>query len=171
MDFLKENTSLVIVGIWNPAILNPAWLVRHAFALPVGEDLPVQIEVAVPALLTPRFTMNGVLIAPSRNNIVLQPVVPITANKLDLVERLAINILTNLPHTPVSAFGYNFEFRDAAPSAEQLELFAHVQDLAALDFAFDTRETCVVSTLAFQARELNLSRSHSNGALNLTFKF
>jgi hypothetical protein len=171
MDFLRANTSLVIVGIWNPAILSPPWLVRYAFDVPVGQDLPVQIELGGPVIIGPRFLMNGVLIAPSRTNLVLQPVAPFTVDKLHLIERLAIRILTNLSHTPISAFGYNFEFLETAPAAAHLELFTHVQDLAGLDFAFDTQETRVVSTISFAERVLNLNRSHSNGQMSLAFNF
>jgi hypothetical protein len=46
-----------------------------------------------------------------------------------------------------------------------------VQDLAALDFAFDTQETRVLSAIFFADRLLNLTRAHTNGQLNLAFNF
>jgi hypothetical protein len=171
MDFLRANSSLVLVGIWNPAILNPSWLARWCFGVAEGVDLPVQVEIGVPAVITPRYTINGILFAPSRTNLVLQPAAPFTVEKFHQIESLAIRVLTNLPHTPISAFGFNFDFLEPTPTAEQLDVFTKVQDLAALDFVFETQETRIYSSIMFEGRVLNLNRSHKNGQLSIKFNF
>jgi hypothetical protein len=171
MNFIRSNTTFVLTGIWNPAILQPAWLLRHAFAAPVGQDMPVEVEVAAGLGIPPRFTMGGVTFVPSRDRLVVQPAAPYTIVKLDLIERLLQRILRALPHTPVNAFGHNFEFRDTEPQPGHIEVFEAAQDLAALDFQFETRRTALTSAIEFNGRLLNLNRTLRNGELEVKFNF
>lgn len=171
MEAIKGTTTLVLVGIWNPAILNPEWLVRHAFKKD-AQDVPVTLEFATFPGLPPRLTLEGIVIQPGRSRVVI--VVPNDAGEADInnVEAIASAILRELPHTPMQAVGQNFEFVENNPTPEQLNIFDSSDDLSdAFDFAFNQISQQVVSSIQFEGRTLNITRTVLDGKLTLKFNF
>lgn len=127
------ETSLVIAGAWNPAILTPAWVLRHGLDRPEGAQ--EQVQVALPAgqglmFDFPRYTLaefmyvvrpDALLLSPAQHN----------PDGFAVVERAAGQMLRNLPHTPINGLGHNFEFRNADPTHDVLDMFTRAsQDLA-----------------------------------------
>jgi hypothetical protein len=170
MDLLKESVSLVLVGIWNPAILNPEWLGKHLFEKEGG--VPVTLEFsAVPGAL-PRLTMERTIIEPGRNRVVLRPEGDLSDQELDRVTGVAVKLLRLLPHTPMQGCGENFEFVEAAPGADHLNVFTAANDLPAkLQFEFTAKRHQIVSSIDFEGRTLNLTRTHADGQLRVAFNF
>lgn len=172
MQLVPENTSVVIAGVWNPAILNPTWILRHVLELPEGTVEQIQIEQPfIPSGVPPSYSIAGLTFTPGRNQLVIRPL-ETSVDTMVRVQNIAIRILTLLSHTPLSAFGQNFEFLELTPLAEQLMIFGAANDLAQhCDFQFDTLSTQVSSSIQFDDRQLNLSRSNTNGILSLKFNF
>jgi hypothetical protein len=132
MTLNPGETSLVIAGAWNPAILVPAWVLRFGLLRPDGNE---QVQIALPAgqgLLFdfPRYTLPEFTYIVRPDTLIINPTNQ-TAAGLAQSEDAAAEMLRNLPHTPVNGIGHNFEFRDADPDPGTLEVFTQAtQDVA-----------------------------------------
>jgi hypothetical protein len=114
-----ERCNLVIVGAWNPAIVSPNWLKQEFPELFPGSEFQATF---VPGP-SPRihFTMAGVQIDPNAGRLTLRPGTP-DRQVLALIPRLALAVYERLPHTPVSAVGFNFIYTlDADETARIFE--------------------------------------------------
>ncbi|MBK9701931.1 MAG: hypothetical protein IPO79_18075 [Flavobacteriales bacterium] len=159
------------MGIWNPAILSPDWLIRNAFKVEPNVEVPVTVEFPQTLGSPTKIELEGVSITPSRNRLLIAPL-EVSEASLGKVENIAHEILKLLPHTPIRAFGFNFIFSENSPDAESLKIFTSSEDLAQkCDFEFESRSEHVVSTIRFDDRELNLTRSLENGELTIKFNF
>lgn len=156
-----DGTSVVIVGFWNPAIIQPPWLAAHVFGGNT-EQIPVQTELSLVAGQPPRFVMQGLRIAPAYDKLTIMPPGLEDAQLADCENRIRA-ILTALPHTPVSAFGVNFLFADDEPSTALLDLFADPESLAeATNLEFETQSTSFARAISMNGYVLNLTRSLSS---------
>ena len=172
MELVKGSTSLVLLGIWNPAILNPDWLARHAFGKKETNEVPVTLEFTPFPGLPPRLTIEGIVIQPGRTRVVITLPQQVGNEELDKAERVAGALFRELPHTPIQAVGQNFEFIESAPAEEQLRIFDSANDLPGkCDFRFDTTSQRLVVTIEFEGRTLNLTRTIANGQLTVSFNF
>jgi hypothetical protein len=98
MDLIPAETSLVVAGAWNIAILNPAWVQKYGLNK-TEERVQVTIPAAAGGVLDfPRFTIGSLqyLIRPD-----FLQVIPEQSTKysIDQTELFVSNILTELPHT------------------------------------------------------------------------
>jgi hypothetical protein len=166
-----DGSSVVIVGYWNPAILQPPWLARNVFG-GNADQAPVQTEVSLVAGQPPRYMMHGIRIAPAYDKLTVVPPGLEDAQLANCEEKIRA-ILGALPHTPVTAFGINFIFQDDEPSAAVLDLFADRELLAeATDLAFDTRATSFARAMAMNGYLLNFTRTlSSNNSVVYKFNF
>jgi hypothetical protein len=115
--------------------------------------------------------MCGIRYTPGRNRLEIRPIAT-TEENITLAQRVAVRLLNLLPHTPIVAFGQNFEFIEEHPTPEQLKIFEAGNDLAErCDFEFETVGTQLVSSIRFENRTLNLHRSNEGGQLKLRFNF
>lgn len=171
MHLIPESVTLVVAGTWNPAILNPGWIAQHILDVPLGQEIPAQIGVTYPGGQPPLITLRQIVFMPGRDRLVLQTT-SLSRGALRRVQTAAARILRLLPHTPLRAFGHNFEFVEEDPTAEQIAVFSAVTDLPQfLDFEFETVATRIASTIRFDERLLNLTRSSESGRLKLAFNF
>lgn len=125
MELIASETSLVVAGSWNAAILTPTWMLRHGLDRPIGEASRVQ--VFLPAVQGaqfdfPRYALDqfayvvrpdALLVTPNNEN----------PDSFDAAEGASARVLRVLMHTPISGIGHNFEFRDAASTPEQVAIF------------------------------------------------
>lgn len=168
-----DTTSIVILGAWNPGILQPQWLTRNIFHKPAGQETPVTIAFPVSPHLSepPRFTIENITFTPSLDRLSITPS-GVSADELSSAEEKASTILNSLPHTPVSAFGENFEFIEAHPTKEILQVFDLRDDLSDhLEIKFSNISTNVVSSLKLEDCVLNLTRAFFNGKVHVKFNF
>jgi len=174
MRLVPNSASIVIAGIWNPAILSPPWLLRLIHEVPVGENRPVLLEQPlVAAGQPPHYTIDGIKYSPARNQLVIQPASDTpTREELARTQEMSLRILRQLPHTPIIGIGFNFSFMEENPTQTQLAVFTSVSDLAEhCDFEFETRKTGIVSTIQFDNRTLNLLRTNEGGQLLIQFNY
>ncbi len=122
MQIVAEKTSIVLAGVFNPAILTPQWIGKHAMDMTVGENFPVQMIAPIPlsgAFPQPRFSFGELSYSPGYQSVTF--FIEDEARGQRICD-VAARILTLLPHTPVLGVGFNFGFTDSQPSVELLGL-------------------------------------------------
>lgn len=122
MQFIKNSTTLVIAGSWNPAILVPHWVAREAMDLKLDANFPVTIDIPAGLGQFPRYQFEGIDYIANYDIVtfILNPETPDLVNKSVGTAAIVLKLLT---HTPVTGFGFNFSSRDDAPSQELLATF------------------------------------------------
>lgn len=156
-----EETNVVVLGSWNPGILQPRWLAAEVFHGDAA-NTPVQVEFSLTAGQPPRFVMEGIKFVPAFDKLLLIPQGLEDGQLADCEAKLRI-ILTALPHTPVTAFGINFEFLDEEPSKALVGLFAERESLAeTANLAFETQSTASVRAMEMNGYILNFTRTLSS---------
>jgi len=102
MPLELDLTSVVVLGAWNPAIINPAWLGRYKIVEEVPESLAMEFYTGGRRF---RFSLGELDWR-------------VDDSRLEIVSRdgrdcgsCAARILDLLPHTPIEAVGANFAFR------------------------------------------------------------
>jgi hypothetical protein len=107
-----EEIAVVLVGSFNPGIFHPEWFRRQEILIPQEAD-DAKIKV-----VSPEFTQVGFLdlkldVLPERFTLVTHD-----ASRAEKLQDILINVLTKLPHTPVTACGLNnalhFDLKDPA---------------------------------------------------------
>jgi hypothetical protein len=124
MTLNPGETSLVVAGAWNPAILTPAWVLNYGLGRPDSQE-PVQIAMLAGQGVVfdfPRYTLPEFSYIVRPDTLIIVPPAQ-TAAEFPALEDAAAAMLENLPHTPVNGIGHNFEFRDANPEAGALTVF------------------------------------------------
>jgi hypothetical protein len=107
-----DQWSLVIVGGWNPAILSPTWLAKEVFR-------QEEIGILFPVLGAgpPIFQTKDIRMVVSPESITFMPLKD-SDDILNRIEMAARHILATLHHTPIVAFGENFQYtEDECPPA------------------------------------------------------
>lgn len=126
MRLLADKSTLVVVGGFNPALLNPNWIGKHALGWK-DDQKQVQVGIQIPAwhgstdLSSPRFMLEGFAysVTPQRLTFYFGDLdIASTAKVMHVVEQ----IFKLLSHTPVNGIGFNFGFESNKPSAKLDEL-------------------------------------------------
>jgi len=114
MKLLPEETSLVIAGDWNPAILNPKWVGEHGLKLNADVNVEMLLPVVAGAALGnhPQYRLGGLSFICRPGQLVLAPT---EGDKFELAEDAAANMVSILTHTPLRGVGHNFVFHDSDP--------------------------------------------------------
>ncbi|SJM93916.1 conserved hypothetical protein [Crenothrix polyspora] len=136
MNLISSETSLVIAGAWNPAILTPAWVLQHGLDKSLNGDNVV--KTYFPATLgvifePPRYELEKLSFVVLPNTFILFPIGSITDGEDDLegLEDVAAKILQELKHTPITGVGHNLTFKHSDPKSNELDVFtASTQDLS-----------------------------------------
>lgn len=178
MNIIDNETSLVIAGAWNPAILNPQWVIKHGLQLEPDAAGPVQAFLpAIQGLAFefPRYVLPGLTYVVRGDALLLYPT-DNTSPSFATVEKVGCEILKQLNHTPISGIGHNFEFRDSEPNPEWLAPFtASRQDLADnLEDGWNPTGAAISSTFTHEATnvQVNISRQLLlDGTLSVRFNF
>ncbi len=98
-------------------LLTPNWVGKHLFNRE-------EIDVAFPMMPAHplRFSADKVFFTPSDDRALINLEV-VDGEAWQKAEEIALRLLDNLPHTPISAFGINFLFSEDDPSPELLRIF------------------------------------------------
>ncbi len=147
-----DGWSIVVAGHWNFRILRPEWIIEH---LTDSKNVGIEIPISNPSL-PPRFRFDDLILRADGQRLVVSPE-STDESVLQRVELVARKVLLELPHTPVTATGVNFQFVEKEPDADLLRIFK-VEDTAALaDGGFSVQATSIQRRL-----------ESTNGILNLT---
>ncbi|MDQ7781800.1 MAG: hypothetical protein RDU20_02910 [Desulfomonilaceae bacterium] len=105
-----ENWNIFLAGLWNTAIFSPQWMAKELKELHDGSSMSVEFA-ASPRGVQLKFSTDRLVVTPEASSLIITTKTT-EDESLRLAEALAERILETLPHTPVSAFGINFAFRD-----------------------------------------------------------
>lgn len=107
-----EKISVVLVGSFNPGIFHPEWFRRQEILLPQEAD-EATLKVVSPEVTEVLFLDMKLDVFPDRFIIETRD-----ASRAEKLQDIVINVLTRLPHTPVTACGLNnelhFDIKDKA---------------------------------------------------------
>ena len=134
MRLLPEKLSLVFVGAFNPAIINPSWIAANVLGL--TDERPVQVEMLAPVnvgagLSSPvRYEFEGLAFSVTSQRLIFF-LNGLTPEGVIKVVRTSRGIFSLLHHTPVTGMGFNFSFVAERPSQKLENLLA--SDVQLLD--------------------------------------
>jgi hypothetical protein len=112
--------ALVVLGTWNPAIFQPAWVARHLFGVPEGQSIQgwEMVTSNQPPKHVTYLGQVGYSITQTRLEVYSNTGL---AEAFGEAEKFAIQVIEKLPHTPLGAFGINQRFFEEHPDADLLE--------------------------------------------------
>jgi hypothetical protein len=177
MELLPSETSLVIAGAWNAAILTPGWVMQHAFNRPLDEH--GRVQVFLPALQGavfefPRYVLDNIAYIVRPDALVLAPNES-TTDCLALSEDVVTRIVSVLSHTPISGIGHNFEFRDSNPNPASLSVFTEARkDLVdQMPKGWSPSGAAIVASFKNEAEtvHVNVQRHWDGAAVTVKFNF
>lgn len=114
-----NETSIIILGSWNQAILNVNWIRENIDSL--KNESPI-VQAQYPTFPIPiRLEYENLYIMPEQASLVLRPKNE-TSEAMKSIKIVSQEILKLLPHTPISAIGHNFSY-----TLESNELFKQVE--------------------------------------------
>ena len=174
MQVTLPETSLVIAGAWNPAILTPAWILQHAMQ---NTDAQAHMVQAVfPAMLNgafdfPRFMLPGFAYTARNDAVVFLPE-SMAENVLSNMEDVVARLLAQLNHTPIGGVGHNFEFRHSPTRDEWLEPFNRSQvELIDAAGGWNVSRTTLATSFVIDQVTINIQRYTEGDAMVVKFNF
>lgn len=172
MDITNRSGNIVIVGAWNPAIINPPWLTKEVFDIPEEMDEPVKLEVSTNPLDPPKFTIRDVAFVGRRDRLMIIPS-NFTEDNFQSVEDKSRIILDKLSHTPITAFGQNFEYLCETASGDDIDVFDFNDNIEELfgTTNYSLESTAIAKTLRLENHALNFTRILSGNILKVRFNF
>jgi hypothetical protein len=114
-----QGWSVALVGHWNPMIFTPSWVIGR---LTSSKQINLEYLLGSPTP-APGLQFDDIRLGFSNGTLVVSP----TATEDALVQRVelvAVNVLNELPHTPLSGVGVNFAFLVPAPEGRLAKVFS-----------------------------------------------
>lgn len=118
-DPISETLNIVLLGAFNPAIFHPEWFVRHKL---IGESELSRAEVNVISKDISEFTIGSVGVFCTDNRLIIS--IKRMADA-PILQDIVLGILNLLPHTPVTAVGFNNEATYRVSSLEHWHRIGH----------------------------------------------
>lgn len=168
MKIVASGWNVVVVGAWNIAILNPEWLGKFLFK---DSKVQVQIPLGGQVISLMRVTSAGVRVTVAPDRVIFSPVT-IDDGSLKKVEQCAVDLLNQLPHTPLGGIGINFEFAETDLPEALIEHFSDpdLEKIARLGFVSEGLSQ--TRHLMFdEGQSVNLKTKLTGSRLTLDFNF
>ncbi len=160
--------NVVVVGAWNLAILTPDGIARRLFGLERGT--PVEVQVAIDQQAPIRVLHSDLMVIPSRDSLVVQPVLPSVRSLRSAATALARGI-RSLPETPMVAAGVNVRYRVDPVPDELLNVVASGVDSRLADLGFEIQHRGLMRTLAWNQGVVNCEWHHDREASRVAYNF
>ena len=172
MRLITEQLSLILVGGWNPSILQPNWLAKEIFQIAEGEDVPATVGFPLSFGGPPKVSMQGVTFIPASDNLSILPGQP-AVQSFQAAENFATNLLRTLPHTPITAFGENYVYVEDHPNRELLNIFSLDDDIETRigGEGIDYSQLSISKSINLNGCLLNLKRSFVDDVVTFSFNF
>jgi hypothetical protein len=104
--FIPDQSNLIIIGAWNPAIIQPVWL-KKEFPTLVPDKFKVQVTTGV--IPSFRIEFDDFIVDPYGGKLIFIPK-RVDEKILKDIVLLCNGIQDKLQHTPIAAAGCNFVF-------------------------------------------------------------
>lgn len=108
-----SGVSIVILGNFNPAIFQPAWLVRSGIEQDLDDDL-IKIELIHKEVAQFAIDKTAYIIDSERFQISTT-----SAPWIQIADKVSVLFGETLPHSPVRAFGLNYDIHFKVSSTEK----------------------------------------------------
>lgn len=174
MRLQVPETTLVIAGAWNPAILNPTWVIQHGLERDPAKE---QVQVALPmgpaaAFQDLRYTIADFHYTARVDALIFQALGDDVAN-FEQTQRIGARILGQLLHTPITGIGHNFTFMSNNPNPEWLEGFSQSQqDLVDVcPEGWEAAQQTLSSSFAVGPAIVNIQRFFDGHSVGVKFNF
>lgn len=99
------DSNIVLLGGFNPNIIEPLWLSRHDVVKQKGEEFTTEIQFGPAAPQVMRFDLDGLRWEVSLDRVLIGSGEPRSPAEW------FIRLMELLPHTPIRAVGINFRLR------------------------------------------------------------
>ncbi len=114
MKLNYSESSLVIVGSWNPSIINPPWIGTHLIESTDFDNQSIEMGLVGDNTLSIRdasisASFNGIKIILIGNKLEFHLEI---GDDFNLLEKYALKTFRLLPNTFVTGYGINFHFSD-----------------------------------------------------------
>jgi len=155
MPLESFNWNVVVVGRWNRAILTPLGIAKHVFCIE-GETPPMEVLVPLDGVSPYLVKHSDISVAVDHERLIAK-LEKTDYKTLAVAMKAGQSVLRNLPVTPVTAAGFNVNFRVTDPS----------------DMHFDTVGGGIddsLSALPYEISERGISRclAYGDGSIKLT---
>lgn len=119
---IEENVAgceIVILGFWNANIFTPKWIADTGLT----DEKQIEVEFAINNPNLPlRLHFNEIYLSISNKKLILTPQQS-KNDQLKEIEKIAVQILTILPHTPIQAVGVNFQYIEREATKDKYAIF------------------------------------------------
>ena len=167
MEIRAEGHNIVLLGGWNRSIFTPQWV---ASSLGQVDEVGFQLAVEDPNLPFRISFRDYVLIVRSDRLHLYSTIV--SEESLRGTRDLAVRLLEMLPHTPISALGVNFAWRELDPPRSLLRLFTLDDTIPLADAGKTATETAIKRSFPWENGVLNFTIALSAiGHVRLDFNF
>jgi hypothetical protein len=159
MKNVLDDRTIVLVGSWNVAILNPDWVARELFGV---DTVEAQILIAE-GQTSLKYKVDNVSISPQPSRVIVASLAT-TDECLQQSECIAARLLERLPVTPVTAIGVNFGYVEEQIPENIAGIF-NTHDIALFgQRKLQVKQVNLVRHLAYEDRELRfrLSKTEQN---------
>jgi hypothetical protein len=160
-----ETWGVVLAGHWNRMIFTPEWVGANLF-----HQEAIETEIALLPVFPIIYRHPLVTLEASGVRLVFSPRAN-SVRALEMVERMALTVLTELPNTPLMGVGVNFFFTEPNPPAQLLELF-NLHD--APDIAregWDAPELKLIRKLTGEHGTMNVSLGYNGAVVDVDINF
>lgn len=166
MKLNLDRTNVLILGAWNLAILNPAWMAKKIFEV---QKISVNLEVGPTMIARYMSDAHNVKITTCEDKVILNP----TSTDPDALEgsgSLAIRLMERLKETPIPAVGVNIGFDLNASEVERVKEAAATKDLEQFkNFGATVESSSIRHQLRINDSDVNTELAlYSNGLGALT---
>ena len=153
MRIEKTDWSVLVIGHWNQAILTPSGIAKRLFGLPA--QTPVQIEVPMDGLAPYRVKHEDITVAAEPNRL---SIFAATADFATLAKamNMGVKAIKELPETPLSAAGYNIQFRITDPEDNLIRILSIPLDTRISDASFQIKARAMTTSLEYGIGVINL---------------
>jgi len=152
MNYDVSQWSIVLLGSWNTALLNPDWVIQHIFD---GEQAELDIHVVPGRRSVMRVRRDNIIFAPTEERVTIHCSEASEA-VIQLAELKAVELLKKLPVTPVTAVGVNFGFEDADPAGSLLQPFTFRDAPKFAEHDLEVRSASITRKIIAEGQEINL---------------
>lgn len=165
----SQKSNYLVVGAWNPAIIQPEWL-RQEFPDVVPD--PIKVEIRAPSLGI-RFDIGGFFLEASNGMLIFSPK-KVDKETLNSISELSNGIANRLQYTPISAAGCNFSFSlDSTEKFYQDKLDSSDQpkDLSAILKVSNIVSQSVQHTYSLDNHNVNIFYDYKGNERSLRINF
>lgn len=135
---LPEKSNLIVIGAWNPAILQHSWLRNEFPALITEDNINIQLVAGAGSVSSYRMEFEKFFLDPNGGRLVFSPK-KFELETLKLIADLAQGIREKLQFTPIAAAGCNFSYKLEQNEAFTLDTIEEEDQLKGLYDCFKSQ--------------------------------